>query len=85
MARKIPLYLRSIPSFLKGMAHILDIGATFGNPLTHFYKRTDLTPKQKDAIAIAEDWKMVGGDLEIAICNYEKEHLRLSNQFLQHQ
>ena len=59
-------YLFATPSFLSGMASVLDIGST----LTHY--NTSDSPEEADARAIASDWAMVGQDIRSAISAYEK-------------
>jgi len=54
----------AIPSFLGGMAQALDLsggGAVFP-PDT-----SGLSPAQRDACALASDWRMVGADLRTAM------------------
>ena len=53
------LYAR--PSFLEGVASILDFGGT----LTEY--NTALTPEQADWLAIRSDWLAVGDDLRFAM------------------
>jgi hypothetical protein len=54
-------YLFAKPSFLGGMASVLDLGST----LTEY--NVSPTPEQADAIAIYNDWKAVGNDICIVI------------------
>lgn len=49
--------LFSRPSFLEGMARVLDIGATFDS------YNSSRTESEADARAICSDWCMVGQDL----------------------
>lgn len=56
------------PSFLEGMARVLD----FGNTLTEY--NTSVTPQQADAVAIAADWRAVGDDIRSAIREFEEQH-----------
>ncbi len=65
MLNKIAGYIRP---YLDGAAHMFDFaGSLKGSPVSEFYRRADLTPQQKDAIALAGDWRTVGEDLEHAI------------------
>ena len=54
-------YLYAHPSFVEGMARIIDFGGT----LTTFNKSR--TPHEADARAAAEDWRAVGDDLRFAV------------------
>jgi len=49
------------PSFLEGMARILDFPGTLSE-----YNRS-LTPEQADYLALLGDWRLVGKDIEDAI------------------
>lgn len=53
--------LFSEPSFLEGIARVLDLG----NTLTEY--NNSLTPEQADYIAAAADWTTVGNDLHAAM------------------
>jgi len=59
--------LFSRPSFLEGMARVLDIGATFDS------YNTSRTEQEADARAICSDWCMVGQDLIGAAKSGKKE------------
>ena len=63
-------YLFATPSFSRGMASVLDLGAT----LTR-YNISD-SPEEADAKAIASDWGMVGQDIRFAISAYEKTNCK---------
>jgi hypothetical protein len=54
-------FLFARPSFLSGMARVLDLGATFDT-----YNRSP-TGKDADNIAIYNDFKAVGDDLRRAL------------------
>lgn len=58
-------HLFADPSFLEGMARVLDIGGTL-----QAYNESP-TPAVADTIAIASDWLMVGKDLQSAIDAYQ--------------
>lgn len=51
------------PSFLTGMARVLDLGAT----LELYSYNVSPTPEEADARAIGTDWEVVGSDLAEAI------------------
>lgn len=61
-------YLFVRPSFFRGVARLLDLGATLESDA---YNRSS-TPALADAKALASDWMMVGADLEHAICEYPR-------------
>lgn len=50
------------PSFLRGMARTLDVGGR----LPFHLERPGLSPAERDARALANDWRMVGADLRRA-------------------
>lgn len=52
------------PSYLSGLASVLDIGGNFTE-----YNESN-TPEEADALAILSDWMAVGKDLEGAIEQY---------------
>jgi hypothetical protein len=54
-------FLFARPSFLEGVARIMD----FGNSLTQY--NHSLTPNQADLIVLRMDWEMVGQDMRGAI------------------
>jgi len=62
-------FLFAKPSFLEGMARVLDIGGT----LTEFNRLP--TSEEADANAIRQDWEAVGLDLLAAV---EREKARMS-------
>jgi hypothetical protein len=52
-----------VPSFVGGMAQVLDVGAR-----SPFYLYgPGLSPAQRDARALGNDWRMVGGDIFAAM------------------
>lgn len=54
-------FLFASPSFLEGVARILDFGATLNN---YNYSQSD---EEADTIALWMDWAMVGNDLRSAM------------------
>lgn len=56
------------PSFLEGVARVIDIGATL-----NVYNQ-DSTGNEADAKAIYSDWFAVGDDLRSAIRKHQEEH-----------
>jgi hypothetical protein len=65
------LYAR--PSFLEGMARIVD----FGNTLNEFNDCP--TPEEADWRAIESDWRAVGADMEWTIRTYERASRKPGN------
>lgn len=61
-------YLYARPSFIEGMARVLDLGAT----LTDF--NYSLTPEEADFAAIQSDWQTVGDDIRAALEQFAKDH-----------
>lgn len=61
-ARDLPAYSFARPSFLEGMARILD----FGGVLNQYDWPSDVD-------ALRSDWEMVGRDMRDAIAAYERE------------
>ncbi len=59
--------LYATPSFLEGIARVMDIGDT----LTEY--NTSENGAEADARALGSDWKAVGDDLRAAIAQYRKE------------
>ena len=62
-------YLYAEPSFLGGMARVLDLGDTLTN-----YNYSP-SPESADTIAIQEDWRSVGDDLRAALKKCKEEHV----------
>ena len=60
------------PSFIEGMASVLDLGNTL-----HLYNKSRTSP-EADVEALKDDWCTVGEDLRISIATYErtKEHIK---------
>lgn len=56
------------PSFLEGVARVMDLGDT----LTEFNQ--SLSPEQADAVALEMDWRAVGQDLWSAVGAYAAQH-----------
>lgn len=59
------LFIR--PSFSRGMASIMDIGATLNE------YNTDETPEVADEKALVSDWKETGNDISFAVKTYGKK------------
>ena len=53
-------FLYARPSFLEGMARLLD----FGNTLTEYNR--SLSPQQADFLALRADWRVAARDMGIA-------------------
>ncbi|MBL3539566.1 hypothetical protein [Aminivibrio sp.] len=58
-------FLFASPSFIGGMAAVLDMGAT----LTIYNESK--TPEEADAKAIACDWRVVGNDIKSAMKSFD--------------
>lgn len=67
-------FLFAQPSFLSGMATVLDIGATFA---TYNESRT---PELADSRAVYNDWRAVGNDLFSAAMKFKAEHERAAER-----
>lgn len=52
-------FLFASPSFLTGAGRVLDLGGA----LEHYSYNISRTPEEADALAIANDWAVVGQDL----------------------
>lgn len=59
-------YLLARPSFLEGMARVLDLG---GSLQVYNYSKDE---EEADANAIYQDWLAVGEDLRFAVRQYER-------------
>lgn len=55
------------PSFIEGMASVLDLGATL-----HSLYNTSDTDHEADTKALFNDWCLVGNDMRISISKYEQ-------------
>jgi hypothetical protein len=64
---KLSTFLFAQPSFIEGVARLID----FGNTLQIY--NTSLSGEQADALALAADWQVVGDDLEKAILEFQGE------------
>jgi hypothetical protein len=58
-------FLFSRPSFIEGIARILDLGNTLNE---YNYSQSE---EEADSQAIASDWKAVGNDIKVAIDQLE--------------
>ena len=67
-------FLFARPSFLGGVARVLDMG----NTLTEFNQ--SLTGAQADAVALRMDWALVGKAMREAMAQYEQEHKALLDE-----
>mgnify|MGYP001581383380 CR=1 FL=1 len=65
-------FKRNISSFVKGVGPLFDFAPRI--QLEDFFSYYNVkTPKEKDALALASDWKQVGKDLEYAIKKIKSE------------
>ena len=62
-------YIYARPSFLEGVARIMDIGGT----LNEYNYASD--GQQADAIAIWSDWAVIGQDMYTAMGIYREENI----------
>lgn len=60
-------HLFTNPSFITGMARILDLGTTLDE------YNSDPSPEVADFLAIKSDWMEVGADLFSTIRNYDEK------------
>jgi len=58
-------YLFANPSFLAGMASVLDLG---GNLVEYNYSESG---EQADYIALLSDWVEIGADMRLAVAAFE--------------
>lgn len=63
-------FLYARPSFVEGLARIID----FGNTLNEY--NTSPTDKEADFTAISVDWYRIGQDLHDAIGQFKIEHAK---------
>lgn len=59
-------YLFARPSFIEGMARVLDLGSTLNE-----YNRSS-TPEEADRSALKSDWYSIGSDMWSVIKTYEQ-------------
>ncbi len=60
-------FLFAVPSFLSGVATLVDIFGTLRK------YNTSRTPEEADARAIASDWGVVGNDMQVGFLHCEHE------------
>jgi hypothetical protein len=61
-------YLFATPSFIGGMARVLDLGSTLN------VYNTSQTPQEADRNAFLSDWLAIGNDLMAALSKYEEKN-----------
>lgn len=69
MEKKVSLFTVSL-SFIRGLATVLDIGATLG------HVNNDDKPEKVDFNAIYSDWEAVGLDIKNAMEQWEHEYIK---------
>jgi hypothetical protein len=77
---KLSYYLFAEPSFVEGVARLIDLGGTLQE------YNSALTEDQADEIAATADWMAVGDDLRQAMDTYAAEYIDetlISEQVLQ--
>ena len=63
------------PSFTEGAARVFDFAGTLNE-----YNRS-MTPEQADHLALLQDWRLIGGDIQAAmLAVLEKPQERQENQ-----
>jgi len=67
-------FLFARPSFLGGMARVIDMGAT----LTEYNE--SMNGEQADLLALAMDYRAVGSDMGAALARNRQQVYRLRNQ-----
>ena len=60
------------PSFIEGMARVLDLGATLQT-----YNKSE-TPEEADYLALLSDWTATGNDLKFVIKKYERDGTKIT-------
>jgi hypothetical protein len=65
--KSLTFYLFARPSFLEGLARILDLS---GSLQEYNYSKSG---EQADARAISSDWEMIGEDIRTSIRTYGEE------------
>lgn len=60
-------FLFARPSFLEGIARILD----FGNTLNEYNQSN--SPEQADTLAISADWRAIGSDIQAALAALDED------------
>jgi len=68
-------YLFAQPSFLTGLAALFDFDGSLTGPGAYNFSAT---PEETDAIAIANDWAAVHGDVRAAMASLIQAHPELS-------
>jgi hypothetical protein len=74
---QLSTFLCANPSFLGGMARVLDLGSTLNE-----YNACP-TGEQADFIALWSDWRLVGIDIKDATCEYaqKRPEVRIHGRF----
>ena len=60
-------FLFANPSFISGMARVLDLGSTLNEYNYSAY------PEKADYYAVNSDWRIVGSDIRTAMARYEHQ------------
>jgi len=60
-------FLFANPSFVSGMARVLDLGCTLNEYNYSLY------PAKADFCALSSDWRIVGSDIHRAIAQFENQ------------
>ena len=61
-------FLFARPSFIEGIASVLDLGATL------IEYNESKTPEDADYIALKSDWGVIGNDIKNAIETFKDQH-----------
>ncbi len=69
-------YLYARPSFVEGIARLID----FGNTLQEY--NTSLSNDQADTLALFADWLVVGDDLRNAMGQYKEVQSQIGDQLI---
>ncbi|MBN3951909.1 MAG: hypothetical protein HWQ38_37785 [Nostoc sp. NMS7] len=69
-------YLYARPSFIEGVARIVD----FGNTLQVY--NTSLSPGQADYLALLSDWVVVGNDLQNAMAEFKEVESQINDTLI---
>ncbi len=65
-------FLFAMPSFLGGVARLLDLGGTFNS------YNEGVSPEEADTVATYVDWLTVGNDIQFAISRIRPEIIELA-------
>jgi len=65
--KSLSLYPFTVPSFLSGIARLLDVGGTFNS----FYYIENA--EEADSVAIESDWAIIGNDMKNTLADFKQQ------------